>query len=212
MNKEFFQEDILAMEKRYRATFINSLGGFKSVVLVGTRSLKQQENLAIFSSLFHIGANPALCGLIVRPSEVPRHTLNNILETSHYTINHINKAIYKQAHQTSARYPETESEFATTGLTPEYKQKIDAPFVKESTIQFACKLEQKIDLEINGTILLIGKIIYVNVPNSIITTDGFLNIEQAGTLTVSGLDSYHLTNKLERLSYAKPNTIPKSVE
>ena len=42
------------LEKQKRVHLINSLGGFKSVALVGTLSKIGNENLAIFSSLFHI--------------------------------------------------------------------------------------------------------------------------------------------------------------
>ena len=206
--EEFSEQQILAMETRYRATFINSLGGFKSVVLVGTRSLAGQENLAVFSSFFHIGANPALCGLIVRPDVSPRHTLQNILETRIYTLNHLHEGIYQQAHQTSARYAAHESEFEHTGLTPQYKENLYAPFVAESRVQLACELQQKIDLEINGTIMLIGKIVYVQVPHESIAADGFMDLEKAGSLTCSGLDSYHKTQKIARLSYAKPEQAP----
>lgn len=211
MNQEFFDQDILGMETRYRASFINSLGGFKSVVLIGTRSTQGQENVAIFSSLFHIGANPALCGIIVRPDASPRHTLQNILDTRSYTINHLHKGIYKQAHQTSARYAEGESEFEKTGLTPVYKHGIYAPFVGESRVQFACEFQQKIDLEINGTTLLIGKISYVHVPQASIAQDGFIDLETAESLTCSGLDSYHTTQKIARLAYAKPDKEPTVV-
>ena len=212
MIKEFLSEEIQQMDKLFRAAFINSLGGFKSVVLVGTCNSQKQENLAVFSSLFHIGANPPLCGLIVRPSEVPRHTLDNILETKCYTINHITEAFYKNAHQTSARYNQNASEFDAVGLTPEYKHRIIAPFVKESKLNFACELRQKIDLEINKTCLLIGEIIYVSVPETVIANDGFLDLETAGTITVSGLDSYHTTQKLQRLTYAKPNKWPEAID
>lgn len=207
----YLSDDILNMETRYRAAFINSLGGFKSVIMVGTSNSKKEENLAVFSSLFHIGASPALCGLIFRPNEVPRHTLENILETKEYTINHLNKNIYKQAHQTSARYDKSISEFNATQLTAEYVSGIIPPFVKESKIKFVCKLEQKIDLEINGTTLLIGKIIYVSLPKKCIKTDGFIDLEKAGTITLSGLDAYHKTQKMERLSYAKPNGFITSI-
>jgi flavin reductase (DIM6/NTAB) family NADH-FMN oxidoreductase RutF len=208
---EFFDHDILGMETRHRAAFINSLGGFKSVVLLGTRSTEGQENLAIFNSLFHIGANPALCGIIVRPDVSPRHTLQNIMDTGQYTINHLNEQIYVQAHQTSARYAQNESEFEKTGLTPAYKHQIIAPFVAESHVQFACQLEQKIDLPINGTIMLIGKIIYVHVPQEALQPDGFVDLEQAQSITCSGLDSYHRTQKLARLSYAKPDKWPTAL-
>ncbi|MDO9000378.1 MAG: flavin reductase [Bacteroidota bacterium] len=211
MIKEFTSEDIEKLEKLYRAAFVNSLGGFKSVVLIGTTNSQKHENLAVFSSLFHIGANPALCGIIVRPSEVPRHTLNNILELKQYTINHITDSFYVNAHQTSARYDENISEFKEAKLTPEYIDSITAPFVKESKIKFACQLEQKIDLEINGTILLIGKIIYVSIPDNCLMTDGSVNLEAAKTITVSGLNSYHTTKKIGSLSYAKPATWPKEI-
>jgi flavin reductase (DIM6/NTAB) family NADH-FMN oxidoreductase RutF len=211
MTREFLNEDLENLEKMFRATFMNSLGGFKSVVLLGTCNSQGQENLAIFNSLFHIGANPALCGIIVRPSEVPRHTLNNILEKKYYTINHIREDFLKNAHQTSARYGENESEFEAAKLAPEYKNNIQAPFVKESKIKFACELQQKIDLEINGTTLLIGKIIYVSVPSDAVLSDGFIDLENAGTITVSGLDSYHSTKKIERLSYAKKDKWPEKL-
>jgi flavin reductase (DIM6/NTAB) family NADH-FMN oxidoreductase RutF len=208
---ELKSEHIEAMETRYRAAFINSLGGFKSVVLLGTKSKDGQENLAIFNSLFHLGANPALCGVIVRPDASPRHTLQNIIETGFYTINHLNEDMYIQGHQTSARYPAEESEFEKTTLTPTYTSDFPAPFVQESTIRFACELQQVIPIEINGTTLLIGKIVSVSLPDDCIAKDGFIDIEKAGTITCSGLDSYHKTERLARLSYAKPDKLPQKI-
>ncbi len=52
------EQDLLAMETRYRAALINSLGGFKSVVLIGTANSGGQTNLTIFSSFFHLGQTP----------------------------------------------------------------------------------------------------------------------------------------------------------
>lgn len=202
--QQFNSSDIVAMDQRYRAAFINSLGGFKSGVLVGTVDNDGHTNLAIFSSLFHLGANPALCGLIIRPDSVARNTYENILQTGSYTINHINEGIYKQAHQTSARYDKEVSEFTETGLTPQFMPGTAAPYVEESTVKFALEFAEKHELKINGTILVIGKIVNVLVPVSCILPDGFVDIERAGTVAVSGLDSYHTTQRLSRLSYAKP--------
>src|SRR4051812_33025815 len=99
------KSDISAFDKRYRTAFVNSLAGFRQAVLVGTRSVKGQTNLAIFNSLVHLGADPALFGLISRPDTVPRDTLQNILDTQEYTLNFVEAKYYQQAHQTSARYP-----------------------------------------------------------------------------------------------------------
>ena len=78
-----------SLEVRYRATLINSLTGVRPAVLVGTRSGSGNNNLAIFNSLVHIGADPPLNGLLFRPATVERHTLNNILETGNYTLNFV---------------------------------------------------------------------------------------------------------------------------
>ncbi len=195
--------DILALEKDYRANFINSLGGFKSLVLIGTKDAEGIANLATFSSLFHLGANPALCGIIIRPSNPERNTLGNILDTKYYTINHVNPNFFKKAHQCSAKYATHINEFEAVGLTEEYLTDIHAPFVQESNIKFACELVQKIDIELNDTTLIIGKIVKIIVPAEYCNADGFINLEQAQTVTCSGLDSYHITQKLARLSYAK---------
>ena len=195
--------DLIQMEQRKRAQLINSVGGFKSVCLIGSVDLTGQTNLAIFSSIVHIGANPPLISFIMRPDSVERHTLSNILETGSYTINHLNESIYKKAHQSSARYPKEISEFDATGLSTEYKSNCKAPFVKESHVQLELEFKQRIDLTINNTILIIGEIKNIYFPEDCMQEDGFLDIEKAGTITCSGLDSYHLTKSLERLPYAK---------
>lgn len=201
----FNSNQIEQLDKQQRAHLINSLGGFKSVALVGTCNALGNTNLSIFSSFFHIGANPPLLGMIFRPSPPERDTLRNIIETGFYTVNHINESIYRQAHQTSARYDSEISEFDATGLTSEYKNDFSAPFVVQSSIQLGIEFKEKIDLTINNTILIIGEIVQIYIPNNCFNIDGFIDLEKANTLTCSGLDSYHKTVQLDRLSYAKPD-------
>lgn len=203
--KHINSEELAQLNDREKVHLINSLGGFKSVNLIGTESKDKQTNLAIFSSIFHIGANPPLIALLFRPSPPERDTLTNILETGYYTINHINESIYKQAHQTSARYPSDISEFDATALTPEYKNNFKAPFVKESNIQIGVQFKEKTEIKINNTLLVIGEIVEIYLPENCQMPDGFIDLEKANTITCSGLDSYHKTTKLDRLSYAKPN-------
>ena len=59
--------------------------------------------------------------------------------------------------------------------------------------------------------MVLGEIMYIETEEKYIGEDGFINIEEAGTLTVSGLDSYHSTKKIARLSYAKPDTWPEKI-
>ena len=213
MLKSYFSHsDIMSFEGRYRATFINSLGGFKSVCLIGTKNSQGQSNLAIFSSIVHIGASPPLIAFVVRPDSAERHTYENILAGSYYTINHIHEGIYEKAHQSSARYPRSVSEFEAVNLTEEYKDGFFAPYVQESNIQLGVEFKQKIDLTINGTIFMIGKIMHTYYPEECLQPDGFLDLERAKTLTCSGLDSYHTTHKVDRLTYAKPDRWPEKIK
>jgi flavin reductase (DIM6/NTAB) family NADH-FMN oxidoreductase RutF len=204
-------DDLAQMEKRTRATFINSLGGFKSLALIGTKSKSGQTNLAVFNSLFHLGANPAMFGFIVRPDSVDRHTLNNIRETRVFTVNHVTEAIYKKAHQTSARYPENISEFDATELTVCYDGDFYAPFVSESYVRIAAELTGEVPIEENGTIMVIAKYQSIVLPENSISPDGFVDLNATGTITCAGLDAYYRTELIGRLSYAKPDKLPEEI-
>lgn len=211
MIKKLDSTDFENMEQRYRAAFFNSLGGFKSVNLVGTIGNAGQTNLSIVNSVFHIGANPPFYGFVIRPHTVPRHTLENILETKDYTLNHITADFYKQAHQTSARYPKETSEFDACGLTPEYIEGCKSPFVKESAIKIGLDFFQTKDIELNGTIIVIGQIKMVVLDDGLVADDGFVDLESAGTITCAGLDAYYSVKKLARLSYAKEDSLPREI-
>ena len=71
---------------------------------IGSISNNGIENVAVFSSVTHIGSSPAILGFFLRPTTVIRNTYENIKATGFYTINHIHNNITKDAHHTSAKY------------------------------------------------------------------------------------------------------------
>ena len=198
------KKEIEQLEQRYRTAFINSLAGFRQAVLVGTKSVDDNTNLAIFNSLFHLGANPALFGLISRPDKVQRDTLQNIMETKEYTLNFIKAEQYKKAHQTSARYDKGVSEFEKVGFEPLYHSGCQAPFVEEAVVKIAMKLEESIPIALNGTVLIIGSITQVDINDGIVGGDGFVNLSALEVLISQGLDAYFVSSEIGRLPYAKP--------
>ncbi|MGB3181788.1 MAG: flavin reductase [Cyclobacteriaceae bacterium] len=202
-------EDITAMEKFFRRNLINCLSGFKSVNLLGSVSDKGLTNLAVFSQVIHVGATPPLMGVLFRPHSVPRHSLENIFGTKEYTLNHINSGIYQQAHQTSARYQS--SEFEAVGLTPFYTDRVSAPYVKEANLKIGLQYREHHTL-MNETILVVGEVQEIHLPTESIGEDGFLDLEKTDTVTCSGLDKYHLTETLSRLTYPKPGKPLSSIE
>lgn len=208
--QHYSHEDILGLDQRFRNAFINCLSGFKSATLVGTQSADGLTNLAIISSIVHIGANPPMQGFIHRPTSVEKHTFMNIEETGSFTLNHVSKAFFPQAHQTSARYDREVSEFEATGLTPWYGA-VSAPYVEESLIKMGFSLQDIIPIPINGTWLIVGKLEEVFVPSTAIASDGWVDLTASGTLAVNGLDGYGEVTSLGRLAYAKPDVPPTFV-
>jgi flavin reductase (DIM6/NTAB) family NADH-FMN oxidoreductase RutF len=198
------REEISAFEQRYRTTFVNSLAGFRQVVLVGTKSNEGVANLAIFNSLMHIGANPPLYGILNRPDSVQRDTLQNILETKEYTLSFVRATDYEKAHQTSARYEKDMSEFKEVGFEEEFIDGCAAPFVKEALVKIAMRLEEIIPIPLNGTQLIVGSIVHVELKDGLVGQDGFVSLSDEETLLCQGLDAYFIASPIGRLPYAKP--------
>ncbi|MCU0422232.1 MAG: flavin reductase [Bacteroidia bacterium] len=194
--------DILGMEKQMRTNLINSLPGIRQANLIATINKEGITNVAIFNSVVHIGAHPPYMGFIMRPVTVPRGTYKNIKETGFFTINHASENIFKQAHQTSARYDI--SEFTATGLTPEYISDFQAPFVAESDVQIGLKFVEEYHIKCNDTILMIGEIQLVRLDTSLLNESNILQLHQAESIGVGGLETYYSLSKLAELPYAKP--------
>lgn len=198
------------MDREYRRNLINSISGFKSANLIGSIDAEGQTNLAIFSSIVHIGANPPYMGFVVRPITVPRHTYNNIKETGYFTINSIHKDFFQQAHQTSANYPASLSEFEECGLTPAFGSEHPAPYVQESHIKIGLELQEELPVKCNGTIILIGEIIELQVAPNMVSADGFVKLDRTNVVTIAGLDGYYEPVLLDRMAYARPGIPPQS--
>jgi len=183
---------------------MNTLAGFKSANLLGTINESKINNLAIFNSVVHIGANPPLMGFLLRPLTVIRQTYENIKSSNYFTFNHVNTGIVAQAHQTSAKYDQHTSEFEATQLTVENSDKHPAPYVAESKIKIGLKYREEHLIKANDTLLIIGEVIEVIVNPSFISEDGFIHLDQAETVAISGLDGYYKAQKINRFQYARP--------
>lgn len=201
----FNREAVQKMEQRVRANFINSITGYKSANLIGTVASDGTTNLAVFSSVTHLGSNPALLGFVTRPTVVPRHTYANIKANKQFTVNHINSQIIDKAHQTAARYDASVSEFDATGLTPVFEKGFLAPFVKEAYIKIACEYVNEYTIQENGTVLMVAAIQDIFVPEMAFHKDGWVDLSTTQGVTINGLDSYSSTTLLDRLSYSKPD-------
>ena len=195
--------DIAAFERIFRLNLVNSLPGYKPANLVGTAAADGRPNLAIFSSALHLGSDPALLGIVTRPTTVPRHTYHNIKHHGGcFTLNHAPVALAAAAHQTSADYPPDVSEFAACGFTEAWRDGFPAPYVAESPVAIGLRLLEEHAIS-NGTVLLVGRVEHVYLRPEGLRPDGTLDLVALGTAAVSGLDSYHAGTEPQRFGYAR---------
>jgi flavin reductase (DIM6/NTAB) family NADH-FMN oxidoreductase RutF len=205
----FSENEVSAMDRIYRLNLINSITGIKPGNLVGTKSKDGKSNLAIISSVVHLGSNPPLLGFVMRPQQkVKHHTYENIIETGAYTINHIPNQLTEKAHYTSAKFEKDVSEFDACGFTEEYTSELAAPFVAESEIKVAMRFMDEVPIKANNTILIIGAIEHITVSDKAMNNDGSINLELANSVGISGLNGYYKLNKIADYPYPRLDNLP----
>jgi len=205
----FSEEDILQMPKVKRLNIINSITGIKPANLISTIDERNRHNLAIFSSVVHLGSNPALIGFILRPQEkIRRHTYENILENGYYTINHLPNHKTLEGHYTSAKFDKETSEYDVCHFTPEFQHEFPVPYVKESFLKMGLKHVESIPIKYNGTVMIVGKILQVYVAKSSLSEEGYINLEEAKSVGISGLNTYYDLKKIASYPYARPHELP----
>ena len=206
----FSEEDILQMPKVKRLNIINSITGIKPANLISTIDERNRHNLAIFSSVVHLGSNPALIGFILRPQQkIRRHTYENILENGYYTINHLPNHKTLEGHYTSAKFDKETSEYDVCHFTPEFQHEFPVPYVKESFLKMGLKHVDSIPIKYNGTVMIVGKILQVYVAKSSLSEEGYINLEEAKSVGISGLNTYYDLKKIDSYPYARPHELPQ---
>ena len=203
------KQEIQNMDRKKRLNLINSITGIKPANLIGTISKDGISNVAIFSSVVHLGSDPALLGFITRPTgKVPRHTYENLKATGQYTINQVPRSIIKKAHYTSAKVDRQTSEFKRTRLTEEFIEGFKAPFVKESQLKIGMEFIEEIPITRNGTILIIGSVCQLHIEDKAVNEKGYIDLEVIQTAGISGLNSYYQLSFLESFPYVREDEIP----
>ena len=200
-------DDIQNLEKIYKINLINSCSGFKSANLLGSISEEGISNVAVFSSVTHLGSKPPTLGFILRPTTVPRDTYKNIKDLGVFTINHIHQDIIEDAHHTSAKYPKEVSEFDMTGLEEEFKGNFKAPFVKGAPVQMSMKFIEEVYVPSNDVMLIVSQIQELYIDDALLQEDGLINLSKGNVAAINGLDTYAIPEFNKQLSYQRPKKI-----
>jgi flavin reductase (DIM6/NTAB) family NADH-FMN oxidoreductase RutF len=157
-------------------------------------------NLSPFSFFNVFGSNPTT--LIFSPARRVRdntikHTLENILETGEVVINVVNYAMVQQASLSSCEYPKGVNEFTKSGFT-QLESEMVKPFrVKESPVQFECKVRDVIYTGEEGGAgnLIICEMLLMHVADDVLTATGGIDQEKLDLVARAGYDYYVRANR-----------------
>ena len=207
--KNLTKKDIIKMDRFDRVNLISSVTGIKAAMLIGTISKQNISNVAIFSSIIHLGSNPALIGLLIRPqTKRVSDTYQNIKSNKSFTINHVNKNIISKAHYTSAKTSSNTSEFDDVGLTEEYIGNLQSPFVKEADVGLGLIYCDEISLS-NKCILVIGEIDNIKLKNDLPDVNGLINLSDYNSIGVDGIGHYYKLIPTKNYEYVGTRKVPK---
>jgi hypothetical protein len=76
--------------------------------------------------------------------------------------------------------------------------------VAESRVKIGLAYEEEHTIRANQTILLVGRVLEIHLPEEILGQDGYVDLAAAGSLALTGLEGYHEVGTPLRLPYARP--------
>jgi len=128
-------------------------------------------NLAPFSFFTVVCVDPPMISLTIarRGDGGEKDTLRNVRATGEFCFNAVTRPLWERMVDTGNGFPEGDSEFAETGLTPVPSVKVKPPRVGESPIHFECRLERAIEFGKSRHTLVIGEVVYLHVDPAIMT-------------------------------------------
>ena len=96
-----------------------------------------------------------------------KHTLKNIRRSDEFVVNLADESTANALHLSSYEYPEAESEFAKTGLTPVPAKLVAHPRIAEAAASLECKVERRIEFGPERE-LVIGEILVLHARDGIV--------------------------------------------
>jgi flavin reductase (DIM6/NTAB) family NADH-FMN oxidoreductase RutF len=171
----------------------------RPIAFASTLSASGKPNLSPFSFFNVFSSNPPI--LIFSPARRVRdntikHTLINAEATKEVVINVVNFDIVQQASLSSTEYADGVNEFLKSGLT-QIPSDIVKPYrVKESPVQFECKVNQIIALGTGGGAgnLIICEVLKIHIDEKILDENGAIDQHKIDLVSRLGNNWYSRSN------------------
>lgn len=141
----------------------------RPIAWVSTWSANGVANCAPFSFFNVFSEEPPLCLVSFnrRSDGEMKHTLKNIRRTGEFVVNLVDESTAEAMHVSSYEFPEEESEFAKTGLTPVPALLVKHPRIAEAAASLECKVERRIEFGPEREVV-IGEILLVHAREGVI--------------------------------------------
>jgi flavin reductase (DIM6/NTAB) family NADH-FMN oxidoreductase RutF len=152
-------------------------------------------NLSPYSFFNAFGSNPPT--LIFSPARRVRdhtikHTLENVMDVPEVVINVVNFSMVQQMSLSSTEYPKGQNEFIKAGFTEVPSLKIKPPRVKESPVQFECKVKDVIHLGDEGGAgnLIMCEIVMVHIHDEVLDINNGIDQQKIDLVSRMGGNWY----------------------
>jgi flavin reductase (DIM6/NTAB) family NADH-FMN oxidoreductase RutF len=180
--------------------YLQSSVGPRPIAFASTVDTEGNPNLSPFSFFNVFSANPPI--LIFSPARRVRdnsikHTLINAESTREVVINVVNYDMVQQTSLASTEYAEGVNEFLKSGFTP-IPSEVVKPFrVKESPVQFECKVTQIIPLGTEGGAgnLILCEVLKIHIDERILDENGAIDQYKIDLVSRLGGNWYSRSNQ-----------------
>ena len=174
--------------------------GPRPIAFASTMDAQGNPNLSPFSFFNVFSANPPI--LVFSPARRVRdnsikHTLINVEATGEVVINVVNYDMVQQTSLASTEYGEGVDEFLKSGFTP-IASEVVMPFrVKESPVQFECKVTQIIALGTEGGAgnLILCEVVRIHIDENILDENGGIDQHKIDLVSRLGGNWYSRSNQ-----------------
>jgi len=180
--------------------YLESAVGPRPIALASTVGVNGVPNLSPFSFFNVFSANPPV--LIFSPERrisdnTVKHTLINAEATREVVINVVNYDMVQQTSLASTEYAEGVNEFLKSGLTA-VPSLVVKPFrVKESPVQFECKVTQIIPLGTEGGAgnLILCEVVQIHISEAVLNEDETIDQRKIDLISRLGANWYSRSNQ-----------------
>ena len=171
----------------------------RPIALASTINAEGVPNLSPFSFFNVFSANPPI--LIFSPARrvrdnTTKHTLENAKVTGEVVINVVNHAIVQQTSLSSTEYNKGVNEFEKAGFTMLDSEKVKPFRVKESPVQFECKVIEINQLGDQGGAgnLIICEVVCMHVDKKVLDENGSIDQMKLDLVARAGGSFYSRAN------------------